>query len=1053
MITSPVGSRSLSRNFRGLLLAAFGALTLAATVLATETPKKNYNLPAADAVASLKDFSEQSGEQIVYPVEQVRGVKTNAVRGEFTARAALDRMLDHTGLTAVQDEKTGALSVKRILQKTETGALKLETVTVLGSRIRQTEAEGPSPVNTYDAEYIRATGAMTLADFLNYLPQNYTGIASGRASSPNEFNPEFGQRTESTTPPFNFVLGAADAPPGQTGVSGVSLRGLGSGSTLVLVDGRRVSQSGAGNRSTDTHEGFVDLDTIPLGMIDHIEVSADGASAIYGADAVAGVINIVLKKDWVGNELSAGYKVSEHGGGNERNVTLTSGFNFGKFTGTVSVEYYDRQAMKASQRDYSSNQNHSSIVTGTLTNTTTGVVTPLTGRDYRLAWGYPAVIQASGGVVPGTFDAIPGVRVALVPDGAATTPSISQFIPVTTAAPGATVVNASGQRRLNTASFIDLIPKSERDGASGNFKYVFNPTLEAYASYRTSLTRGLFDTQPVTSITGGFGTAAALPAAFNPFGQTVTIGMVLTEFGSTSQRVTTEENAAYAGLRGKVGKTWQWDLGTGWERQTVDQITRLFNSGGFVALMTAADPAKRFNPFIDASAPGAPSQAALLETLAIYPSLDAVRQLTSLDFTADGSLFNLPAGAVKMAFGGSLTRDKDENVSVGYTTSLVTPLQSTVTLNGAQNSQALFAEFSVPVFSKANALPLLRRLDLQLAGRYEKDGPFSKSVPQLGLTWAPVQALLLRGNYSQGFRAPGVTEYLIAPTSTITTLTDPLRNPTTTSGVVVANGSNADPQPELSHTYYAGIVIEPPFAKGLSLQVNYTSTLTEGTLQQLSAQTIINNEALFPDRVIRATPSASDIALGQPGQITAVNRVFVNFGRIVNRSLDFDADYSLPWTTYGTWRLGAAATRTLEASKQLVPGQPSIVLDGDTGSPPKWMFNGSLFWHKGAWSASTFVWFIDSFTSNDVGNPLVANTGGAVYLPTPSVAKVDVHATYEFKNGVWRGHGKDLRVTLGVNNLFDKQPPFSDTVFGYNGGLHSQLALGRAYEFSFVLPF
>lgn len=203
---------------------------------------------------------------------------------------------------------------------------------------------------------------MTLADFLNYLPQTYSGIAAGRGSAPNELNPEFGQRTENSFPSFNFVLGASDAPPGQTGVSGVSLRGLGSGSTLVLIDGRRAAKSGSGNRSTSSQQGFVDLNTIPLGMIDHIEVITDGASAIYGADAVAGVINVVLKRNWQGNELSSSYRASAHGGGRERQVTLTTGFAAGKLSGSVAVDYYDRGELKASDRSFSKNQDHRGVI-------------------------------------------------------------------------------------------------------------------------------------------------------------------------------------------------------------------------------------------------------------------------------------------------------------------------------------------------------------------------------------------------------------------------------------------------------------------------------------------------------------------------------------------------------------------------------------------------------------------------------------------------------------------------------------------------------------------
>ncbi len=504
---------TLVRRF--IALVALFALTLAASAQTPAT--KNFNVPSDQVMNAIKAFSGQSGVEVLMPTDAAKGIRTNAVKGEMTPRAALEKMVAGTGLVVIEDEKTGALGLRADsstlknddsgqeekpaakLKKTESGTLILEAMTVLGSRIRQTETEGPSPVNSYDNEYIKATGAMNLSDFLNQIPQTYSGIASGRSSTPNELNPEFGQRTETTSPAFNFVLGSSAAPPGQTGVSGVSLRGLGAGSTLVLVDGRRATQSGNGNRSTDTRQGFVDLNTIPLGMVERIEVSTDGASAIYGADAVAGVINIILKKNYTGTEISGGFKTSEHGGGQERNLSVTTGFSHGKLSGTVVVEYYDRQSLKASERVFSQNQDHTGMPRGILAD---GSIAP--GRNWLLNWGYPAVIQASGGTVSGNFNAIPGVRVVLVPTGSATTPTVAQFIPVTIPAGTATVVNATQQRRGSTAEFLDLIPESERLGASGNIKYAFNDRLDAFVSLRTSDTKSLFNGQPgANSITGG----------------------------------------------------------------------------------------------------------------------------------------------------------------------------------------------------------------------------------------------------------------------------------------------------------------------------------------------------------------------------------------------------------------------------------------------------------------------------------------------------------------------------------------------------------------------
>jgi outer membrane receptor protein involved in Fe transport len=1050
--------------FAVLTMAAFVALPSIALAKDGDNAPKSFNVPAGEAAAALKAFSQQAGVEVIFPTDAAQGVRTNAVTGSLAPRAALERMVEGTGFEVVQDSKTGALGLRETAEaknaasrtasvvETSSGekAIQLEEVRVLGSRIRQTETEGPSPVSAYDREYIKSTGAFTLSDFLNQLPQTYSGIGSGRGSAPNELNPEFGQRTETSSPAFNFVLGSSAAPPAQTGVSGVSLRGLGSGSTLVLVDGRRASQSGAGNRGSDTRQGFVDLNTIPLGMVERVEVITDGASAIYGADAVAGVINIILKKNYSGTEINAGFRTAEHGGGRERNASILHGFTYGKLSGTVSIEYFDRQNLKASDRSFSKNQNHTAIPAGTVVST--GAVQ--FGRDFRLLWGYPAVIQASGGTVAGNFNAIPGIRVVLVPDGSTATPALGQFVSVTTPAPGQILVNASGQRRTNTASSLDLIPETERQGVNANLNYKFSDRLDAYAGFRTTENKSLMSAQlSANSVTGGFGTAAVQQAAFNPFNQNVQVGMILLEFGPESQRVRTLSDAANAGVRGKFGQSWQYDVSGTWENQKVRQITRNYNGAAFANMLNNADASLRFNPFIDSRASGAPSQAALLEGLAVYPSVRSESNARALDFSADGDLFNFWGGPVKAAFGASFRHDEVDSVSVAFSSAAV-PVATSTTLAGGQDSKAVFAELSVPVVGKENSQPsnFLHRFELQLAGRSEEVGPFSKSVPKVGVTWAPFKSLLFRGSWSEGFRAPGVTEYLVVSPSFNSTLTDPRRTPPSTPGVVVSRGSNPNPSAEDSENTFAGLVYEPAFAKGLNIQANFYATTQKDVLQVLSAQTLVNNEALFPGRVTRAAPTPADQALNQPGLITAVSTIFANFGLVENRSADITVDYTLPWEDFGRWRLNFSASTTLKATRQLAPGQPPVILEDDTSSPPKWRINASLFWRKGNWNASAFLWYVDGFRSNSAGNNLVQNNVAVVYNPTPPATKLDLRAGYEFKDGVWRGYGKGLRVGVGVNNVFDREPPFSDTVWGFNAGIHSQLILGRAYEFSFSLP-
>ncbi len=1074
-VQKPTPSASLQPNHTmrsSLLLIRVLALSalLAFTAQAADANKKTYDLPAGDAAGVLKQFSTVSGFETLYAADALRGVRTAALKGDFTPKEALDSLLADTGLTATQDAKTGAFAVikegatekndpsRRAENSAAAGAavtkpiplepaVKMEEIQVLGSRIRTTEIAGPSPVSTYDRDFIEATGAMTLSDFLNKIPQTYSGIASGRSSAPDEFNPDFGQKTETTTPAINIALGVSDMAPAQTGVSGVSLRGLGAGSTLVLVDGRRAATSGNGNKGSDTREGFVDLNTIPLGMIDHVEVTTDGASAIYGADAVAGVINIILKKNYQGSEIASNYSASEHGGGGERNLTLNHGFVTGKLSGSVALTFYNRQNVAASDRAFSRHQDHSGVLGGT--NLTTG--TTFQGRNFTLNYGYPAVIQASGGVVSGNFDAIPGIRVVEVPVGTTTTPTLAQFVQITTPAPGATVVNSSAQRRGNTSTFLDLAPEAERRGANVDLKYKFNDNIEAFGSYRTNDSRSYIRSQPTTSLTGSFGAAVTLPAAFNPFNQNVTVGMILADWGSSSQRVRTLADAAVGGLRGKV-KSWEWELGYSWQKQDVRQITRSFNGAPFANLLINPDPTLRYNPFVDLYAAGTKSQAALLEPLSVYPELYSISKTKGVDFSADGPLFTYRGGIVKIAVGGSSETSDVWSRTTSFSAVLV-PVATVATVSGGQKSTAEFAELYVPVFGKSNSAPLLQRLDFQVAGRNEKNGPFTKAVPKYGVSWSPVQSLLVRGSWSQGFRAPGPTEYLVVNPNQTLTLTDPLRNPPSTPGVIVTRGSNPDPKPESSDNSFVGLVYEPKFAKGLNFQVNYYDTKQKDVLQILTAQTILNNEALFPDRVTRATPTATDIALNQPGQVTGISQIFVNFGKIVNRSMDLTADYTLPWERYGSFRLQVAANRNLESTRQIAPGQPAVVLDGDTGAPPKWKINASLFWRKGSWNASAFLWHLDGFNTNNAGSNSVANTATVIYLPTPAVAKLDLRLGYNFKQGIVRGYGKNVRLSLGVNNVLDKQPPFSDTLWGYNAGLHSQLMMGRTYELSLAIPF
>jgi iron complex outermembrane receptor protein len=1054
MITSLAVLRPTGPFIR-LACAAVFSLGFILSLGAAEAAKKNFNLPAGDAATTLKAFTQQSGEQIVYPVGQIRGVKTNVVQGEFAARDALDRMLDGTGLVAVQDEKTGALAVRRdpgpnvlsrrpvapaaVAAKTENGVIKLETVTVLGSRIHQTETVGPSPVMSYDIGYIRSTGALTVADFLGKLPQTYGGISAGRGSAPSELNLEFGQRSDGGVPPTGpFGSSPLLQPLSQTGVSGVSLRSLGSGSTLVLVDGRRVTQSGNGNRASVSRQGFVDLNTIPLGLVERIEIITDGASAVYGADAVAGVINVVLRKNWTGTELSSTVKFTEHGGAHERQATLTTGFTTRSLRALLALEYYDRSTLFASQRDFAANMDHRSRLVG---HDVTGA--PVYGTDQRIKWGYVSAVQAFGG--NGEFTALPGVRVVLTPEGSVVTPALGQFIPRTTAGEGQFGLPAAqGQRQTNVSEYLQLVPRSERYGVTGNFTYTFANGLEAYGTYGFSDTRGFASALPPYN--NATPTNGRVLAAYNPFGQDVLVGMIHLGFGPESQTTHTSAHSVTLGLRGQWGTTWRWDAGARWQQQDFTQRNRRWNSFALVAAMANADPTLRFNPFLDYRVPGAPNPAAIYEQIALHTSVDATATLSTLDFTADGELAQLPGGALKAAFGGSYDQPEARNTTVEALPAAIVN-RVTTTFDDRRRSHAAFAELSVPVFGQKNAVPLLRRLDFNLAGRYEDQSDTGSSfVPKYGLSWVPFTSLLFRASYSEGFRPPSLTENQgLSATSSIT-FGDPRRGDTPTT-FTRRTGPNPDLRPEVSTNEFYGLLWEPSFAKGLSFQVNYYRTHQKDAIQPVNFFVILSNETLFPGRVTRTAPTPTDTAAGWPGAITEVVEYTANFGEVKNESLDFVAEYVLPWQTYGRWRIGANASHTLESSRALVPGEPPINDVGDTYAGPKWKGLLSINWTRGPWSASVLTSYLSGFKSNTAGYQ--SNTWT---MATPAMSKLDLRGSYEFKRGVWRHFGKGLRLSLGVENVADREPPFMDVIYGYNAALHSDFVRGRTYELSFSLP-
>lgn len=916
--------------------------------------------------------------------------------------------------------------------------VELDHVAVVGSRIRDGGIEGVSPVRVYRRDFIAATGALRLADFLELLPENYTGAGSGRGSAPNDANPEFGVRTESSLPLFNVAFGSADVPLGQSGVSGANLRGLGSGSTLVLVDGRRRPIAGQGNTSTDSGQGFVDLNTIPLGMIERVEVLADGASALYGSDAIGGVINVVLKKNYAGVDFSADYGGTFAGGARERRATVNAGFTSddGRLRGMFAAAVYDRARLTAAQRDFSANQDHRAIAIGRGADGA-----PVSGSDLRLSWGYPAVVQAGAGTLAGaTTPEGAATPFALVPEGARVAPPASGFVGV--AAPG-----AAGLRQANTAEFLTLVAPQESRALSGSLEYEATPTLRLSLGFSHSEVAGEFDAQPpvsTPSATSGFGSFATVvpasidgrPNALNPFGQDVLVGLVHEEFGSIRQTTRTRSQGGFAGASGVVGGRWNWDGSVSWQRERFAQRDIALDGAKFAAALASPDPAQWFNPFVDARAAG-PVNAALYPALTAVSRYDGRSELTIGSLVVDGPLASLPGGELRFAAGVEYEQARHRAATLSAD-------GAAADASARRNSRAVFAELAVPLVGRDNARPGLARAELQLAGRHQDHGAAGRSTdPKIGLLWAPVPSIRLRAGYSTGFRAPSLTEYE-TPVRTVTaSVTDPRRTPAAASGVVVQRGSTPGLRPETSRQESYGVTVAPRALRGFAFGIDYHRTRQRNLLQEWSAQAVVDHEALFPGRVQRAPPAPEDLALGRPGAIEGVDATLLNFGTSLQESVDVSLGYETRSGPLGRFRLDVSGTRLIALRTELRPGVAAD-LAGDTAAPQRWRALAMLAWSRGPWSGSLLATYAGGFSSNQSGN-LIAPQG------SPPVTVVNLNLGRTFDRGLWRGWAKGAKVGLGIGNLFDRAPPFSDTVFGYNGGLHSPL--GRTYRLSLELRF
>ncbi len=921
-----------------------------------------------------------------------------------------------------------------------------QRVEITGSSIKRIASEGALPVQIITGEELRRAGIVTAEQLIATLSVNGNGM-DNLAS--------------------NADVGAGTAR-GSNGLSAANLRGQGAASTLILVNGRRVAAHGLNG-------GVVDLNSIPMAAIERIEILKDGASAIYGTDAIGGVINFILRKNMQGLEARAFADITEAGGANITRVQLTGGFgdlDKDRFNVMVGLNRMEAKALRGDQRDFVNTFQPNRGLSVDTRGTPFATVFPITTVNNGLARdNINNTGRGTGPIQPGTTLAMSGgINVLDLPGGAGcnSIPGMDAYNEVLWATPNAkwacawdtgraavlqqpltnTNLVARGALRLGEHQLFAEFLGSKSEAAK-----TFSANQISSSTNTTSFFRDLL--YPSTGAGYNFvfnELVKTFPTLEANRGAGLAFRWRCIECGSRQIDSEADTRRLVLGADGPLA--FGWDYRIGFSKATSDGSSLLGNGYFFGAPFADLLRTGVLNPFLQ---PGQTQTAAALTALAATSANGTTLYggkytLTQADAMVTGPLFKLPAGDVMAAVG--LDSRKERYGFNGNATDLATqqrifnaPFDSVNTLDTKQRDiRAVFAEVLVPIS---------KRLEFTVAGRQDDYTGFGKTTnPKVSLRFTPIDSLLTRASYSTGFRVPtfpqlffGVTE---SPTSGAT-IVDPAKCPTllvdvTKPGCESINpntlfGGKPDLGPEKSKQWTGGFVWAP--RNDFSLGADWWSIRKEGTIQSLSLTTLIANYALFPQNFIR----------NAAGTLTHIDIRWVNAGETITKGIDLNARAN--GTIFnGKWSALLEGTYLLDKKSRVLASAPfgpseigAFTRTGDIGL--RWKHSVTGTYTQGPWTGTLTQLYRSGY--KDAVLPGVAN--GSVVPPdwAPNVSSYTV-----FNASIGYGGIKNLGLIFGIKNVFDKDPPFSaayDTNTGAGSSWEPRVADPRGRAFTFTVDY
>jgi len=1069
-------AHSLTPLFRRLVVSVACVLALATAAFAAD--KKPFDIPAGTAEEALKQFMAQSGTDVVYPAEILRGVQTPALKGQMTPDEAIQQLLAGTPVAAKLDEKGNTFMLSRdpnvsraVVQtdarpsrsgKTELDAngepvVKLDTFEVFGQKTLNMDIprtrDDIQPYVVFDRQSINDSGATTIDEFLRTRLSMNTVQRSGAQA------------------PIGTNAGGNS--------SSVNLRGLGANQTLILVDGRRLPNVNvSGFSAGDPNQA--DINGIPVSAIERIEILPSTASGIYGGGATGGVINIITSRKYSGADVSVTYRNTMRHDLDSRQANVAAGLtlNSGRTRIFFSASRSDSSKLTLNERDFTRRARALLVanVPGFLSNLTFPPLGYLPNIRNSVAAN---LVLKTGGTLNSRYTYVPAGY------GGASTDS------------GAALVANAGQY-----SFLDL-----PNDVMGNQSLLTAPTItagsfdlhqdlvrnvEVYGSMLWN--RTVNHNSPNT---GGYGGSVILPASApnNPFTTAVQLASALPSFPYSEISQQTDTLRIACGLIVRLPKEWslvmdyawsktRWEIITGnpvgdpdGSGPATDAVTAIGNGTLNVLRDVNAYPID-FSPF----------------KLALPNQHLGPQDMTLNDFSlrASGPVFQLPTGPVILS--GLADRSMQSakpyyqdfrNVTDGTQSFTYVPPSRTTT-------NSYYVETTVPLIGPQMARPFLQDLSFQASVRRDEFATFlstpnsetvaSRTSPvppvsiienrmvaekfTVGFRYAPSKDFALRASYGTGFLPPTASQLYPStpfPPSGPLVVIDPLRGNISQSYAVTSLTSGGNPAllPEESHSISAGVIITPHWVPSLRLSVDYTEIQKHNEIRNISFQDLVYNEAYFPGRITRAPLTPADAAAGYTaGVITAMDDITVNVAKTKVRAVDIQGDYEYSFRTAGRLHVYAVVTYEGAFKRQATPSAPVISLVGYSDGPLKWRGNCGISWDRGNWTAGWNMQYYDSYliyssTATPASIAVAVLNQGSALIHSQIYHDLFVRYRFPARMTALGGLLANSEVKLGVQNIFDREPPILATtslvgVLAYSN--YGDPRLSR-YELSFGKKF